>query len=252
MSSDNKETDFGFKKVKASEKEKLVGEIFSSVADKYDFMNDVMSFGIHRYWKARFIENITKPDAKLIDVAGGTGDIAIKFIQQARLKGGVPEAYIVEINYDMLKVGKAKAIDNNILKNITFTQANAEKLPFADNSFDYYTVAFGIRNMTNLSNVLNEAFRVLKPGGKFLCLEFSHVNFPLLKPIYDFYSFNVIPQMGQLVAGDKDSYQYLVESIRKFPKQEEFASIISSSGFKNVKFENLNFGICAIHSAEKL
>ncbi|MCC2646672.1 MAG: Ubiquinone/menaquinone biosynthesis methyltransferase UbiE [Rickettsiaceae bacterium] len=252
MDANNKETDFGFKKIKASEKEKLVGKVFSSVADKYDLMNDVMSLGIHRYWKMRFVEYLTKLDAKIIDVAGGTGDIALKIMQQARSKGASPEVHVVDINYEMLKVGQDKAIDNNILKNISFSQANAEHLPFADNSFDYYTVAFGIRNMTNLDVVLKEAKRVLKPGGKFLCLEFSHVDFPLFKPFYDFYSFNVIPNMGNLIAGDKESYQYLVESIRKFPLQDEFASKISACGFQNARFENLNFGICAIHSAEKI
>ncbi len=252
MGLDNKNTDFGFKKVDYHKKEKLVANVFSSVANKYDLMNDVMSLGIHHYWKAKLIDHMPKLDAKVIDVAGGTGDVAIKFMHKAMSRSLLPEICVVDINYDMLRVGYDKAIDNNILTGLTFTQGNAESLPFADNSFDYYTVAFGIRNMTNLNNVLKEAFRVLKPGGKFICLEFSKVTSPLLRPLYDFYSFKIIPSIGKIIAGDSESYQYLVESIRMFPSQEEFAKLISLCGFEKVTFENLNFGITAIHSAYKL
>lgn len=248
------ETYFGFKKVAVAAKQKLVGQVFSSVASKYDIMNDVMSCRLHHKWKARMIEYIIKPDIKMLDIAGGTGDIAIKFLQNCNDNSTVK---VVDINAEMLHIGQARALDSNILHHISFEQGDAENLSFEDDSFDYYTVAFGIRNMTNISKVLSEAYRVLKPGGVFLCLELfpmanNSILENILKYVYDFYSFNIVPKIGKIIADDENSYQYLIESIRKFPTQEKFAQMITESGFVKTKYENLTFGVCAIHSAYKL
>lgn len=242
-------TFFGFKEVEKSDKAKLVGEVFSSVASKYDVMNDAMSLGIHRLWKDRMIAELNpREGSKLLDVAGGTGDIAFRFLKKAEDSS----VTICDINPDMLGEGKKRAIDKNILNGIEWVCGDAEKLPMEDSSFDYYTIAFGIRNVTNIENALAEAYRVLRPGGRFLCLEFSHVDNPILGKIYDVFSFKLIPQIGKVVAKDEDSYRYLVESIRKFPTQEAFAVMIKRAGFENVEYTDLSGGIVALHSGWKV
>ncbi len=242
-------TFFGFKEVEKTDKAKLVGEVFSSVASKYDIMNDAMSLGVHRLWKDRMISELSPRDgSKLLDVAGGTGDIAFRFLNNTP-NGAVT---VCDINPDMLGEGKKRAIDKNILSGVEWVCGDAEKLPMENSSFDYYTIAFGIRNVTNIENAISEAYRVLKPGGRFLCLEFSHVDNPLLGKIYDIFSFKLIPQIGKVVAKDEASYRYLVESIRKFPTQEKFAGMIKSAGFENVKYTDLSGGIVALHSGWKI
>lgn len=252
---DNNKTHFGFKEVNKNDKSNLVKGIFSNVAKKYDLMNDLMSAGVHRLWKKTMVEEISlsKPNYgyNIIDVAGGTGDIAFKISKKADSLNSQAKIEVVDINQQMLEVGKARAVDLNLFKNLNFTCADGEKLPFEDNSFDYFTIAFGIRNFTNVDLALKEAYRVLKPNGKFVCLEFSKVNDYFLQKFYDIYSFNIIPKIGEIVLKDKDSYQYLVESIRKFPDQEKFKEMISDAGFKNAKFKNLTFGVSAIHSGIK-
>ncbi len=244
-----KKTFFGYKEVEKTDKARLVGEVFSSVAGKYDIMNDAMSLGIHRLWKDRMLNELNpRQGSTLLDVAGGTGDIAFRFLQKA-VKGRVT---VCDINPDMLINGKNRAINKNILHNIEFVCGDAEKLPMPTSSFDYYTIAFGIRNVTNIENALSEAYRVLKPGGRFLCLEFSQVDNPLFSKIYDIFSFNIIPQIGKILTGDAASYRYLVESIRKFPPQEEFAGLIRQAGFANVKYKDLSGGIVALHSGWKV
>ncbi|XP_050045574.1 2-methoxy-6-polyprenyl-1,4-benzoquinol methylase, mitochondrial [Dermacentor andersoni] len=261
-------TNFGYEKVSEHEKAEKVREVFSRVAEKYDLMNDAMSAGIHRLWKDRLISVLGPlPGMQLIDVAGGTGDISTRFIQAVRYQelqandntdadladGSSSQrahAYVVDINREMLEAGKRR---NDLLyPDISWSQGDAEQLPFGDGHFDAYTIAFGIRNVTHIDKVLSEAYRVLKPGGRFLCLEFSQVENPLLRSIYDNYSFQVIPVMGLLLARDWKSYQYLVESIRKFPCQELFKEMIQAAGFREVTYENLMNGVAAIHSGFKL
>jgi demethylmenaquinone methyltransferase/2-methoxy-6-polyprenyl-1,4-benzoquinol methylase len=240
---------FGDKQVEPEEKTELVNNVFHSVAYKYDLMNDLMSAGKHRLWKNRFVRDIRpNNNHKILDVAGGTGDIAFRILKKA------PSARITVYDYsqDMLTEGRKKAIDKGILDSITWSHGNAENLPFEDNSFDIYTISFGLRNVTKIDDALKEAYRVLKPGGKFYCLEFSHVQEPFLANAYDKFSFSFIPLLGQIVAKDRDSYQYLVESIRKFPDQNALLSRILSSGFEKATFSNLSFGVCAIHKAYKL
>ncbi len=243
------ETFFGFKKVKTADKAKMVDEVFSSVASKYDAMNDAMSLGIHRLWKDRFCSMISRSCSKLLDVAGGTGDITIRCH-----KNGVPDITIFDINSEMLTAGRDKIIDKGIVGGINYVQGDAENLPFADEIFDCYTIAFGIRNVTNIDKALGESFRVLKKGGKFLCLEFSKIehDYGILQKAYDFYSFNVIPKIGGFIAGNHDAYQYLSESINKFPDQERFKHMIESAGYSSVTYSNLSLGIAAIHSGYKL
>lgn len=248
----NSQTHFGFKQVNRDEKTNLVKEIFSNVARKYDLMNDLMSVGIHRIWKKKMIEEINLTSgSKIIDLAGGTGDIAFRIARMAKKKNVKCEIDVVDINQEMLDVGKARAIDLNLFSNIKFTCCDGENLCFPDNSFDFFTISFGIRNFTNIDKALLEANRVLKKGGKFICLEFSKVNDYFLQKIYDTYSFNVIPKIGELVLNDKDSYRYLVESIRKFPSQDEFKNMLDAAGFKNTSYKNLTFGVAAIHAGEK-
>ncbi len=243
------ETSFGFKKVSEAEKQPLVRGVFESVASRYDVMNDVMSLGVHRIWKQQFIRKLMpRANTHLLDVAGGTGDIAFRFLDATHNAN----ATLCDINPAMLENGYRRAVDENRLDNLEWVCGNAEALPFPDNHFDYYTIAFGIRNVTHIDVALKEALRVLKPGGKFMCLEFSHVTNPVLKKIYDTYSFHLIPAFGKLVANDKESYQYLVESIRVFPEQEKFASMIEQAGFSNVSYENLTHGVVAIHSGWKI
>ena len=234
---ENNKTHFGFKEVNISQKANLVGQIFSNVAQKYDLMNDVMSIGTHRLWKNSMIKHLDFFDnMKIIDVAGGTGDIAFKIAKIANEKSLNYQIDLVDINPQMLEVGKSRAIDKNLFNNLKFTVADGENLPFADETFDYFTI---------------EAFRVLKKGGKFICLEFSKVEDLFLQKIYDNYSFKIIPKMGKFILKDGESYQYLVESIRKFPDQKTFKKIIEKQGFSNVKYQNLTFGVCAIHYAIK-
>jgi len=247
-----KKTHFGFQSVGEEQKKEKVLSVFHNVADTYDLMNDVMSAGIHRVWKNYFMQKLDPgTSSKLLDVAGGTGDIAFRFLDHVGREG---EASVVvcDINKSMLEVGeeRAKALGYN--KGVTWVEGDGQALPFPDNSFDCYTIAFGIRNVVRVDQALAEAYRVLRPGGRFLCLEFSKVHTPGLDALYDFYSFQVIPPMGKVIAGDWDSYQYLVESIRQFPDQETFARMIRDANFRFVDYENLSFGVAAIHSGFKL
>lgn len=238
-------THFGFKTVREDDKVDMVRGVFNSVASKYDLMNDMMSMGVHRIWKNRMMERL-RPHAgqKLLDVGGGTGDIAFKYMER-----GGDDVTVYDINDEMLAVGRDRAIDKGLLSGIQWMQGNAEELPFEDATFDAYTIAFCIRNVTRIDKALAEARRVLKPGGHFLCLEFSKVVAPGLDKIYDTYSFTLLPKMGELIADDRDSYQYLAESIRRFPDQETFKKMIEDAGFDQVNYENLTGGIACIHSA---
>lgn len=249
---DNK-THFGFKQVNRDEKANLVKEIFSNVAKKYDLMNDLMSAGVHRIWKDKMVKEIefSNSEIRTIDLAGGTGDVAFRIVRKAREKNVKCKVDVVDINQEMLNVGQERAIDNNLFADLKFTCCDGEKLCFDDNSFDFFTIAFGIRNFTNIDAGLSEAYRVLKPGGKFICLEFSKVNDYFLQKIYDAYSFNVIPKIGEVILKDRASYQYLVESIRKFPSQDNFKKMIEIAGFENVSYQNLTFGTAAIHVGYK-
>lgn len=248
------QTHFGFQNVDENKKSSMVKDVFNSVASKYDIMNDFMSGGLHRIWKDKMIKEIKfspNQSYKTLDVAGGTGDIAFRILKKARSENIKINIEVADINEEMLKVGQDRAVDKNLFADLNFKVCDGEKLPYEDNSFDYYTIAFGIRNFTNIQNGLNEAFRVLKSGGRFFCLEFSQVNVLPLAKIYDFYSFKAIPKIGKIVANDEASYQYLVESIRKFPNQENFKKMIEKAGFKNVSYQSLNFGVVAIHTGTK-
>jgi demethylmenaquinone methyltransferase/2-methoxy-6-polyprenyl-1,4-benzoquinol methylase len=243
---------FGFAKVTFEQKRDLVRGVFSSVASKYDIMNDLMSLGVHRLWKDEFVQQITDLNSNILDVASGTGDIAFRIMKRAKLQSMLPKLTLCDINSDMLEVARNRAIDNNILTGLEYVCADAEKLPFADNSFDYYTIAFGIRNIPKIDQALKEAHRVLKSNGKFLCLEFSKIEHDCLKKIYDFYSFNIIPKIGKIIANNEAAYQYLVESINLFPDQDSFGVMLKDAGFSNVNYKNLSFGVTAIHSGDKL
>ena len=238
-------TQFGERPVTPEEKTRLVRDVFDSVADQYDIMNDVMSGGVHRLWKNHLIRRI-RPKAGLhyLDVAGGTGDIAFRIGDKVKNNAKIT---LCDLNWDMLRVGRDRAIDQGKLSNYDWITGNAENLPLEDESVDVYTIAFGLRNVTHIDNALKEAHRVLKPGGRFYCLEFSHVENPAFAALYDKFSFNIIPKMGEIIAKDRDSYQYLVESIRKFPTQENLKDRLSSAGFTKTTYENLTFGIAAIH-----
>lgn len=254
--------DFGFQSIEREEKQNLVRQVFSSVAPSYDIMNDLMSGGLHRLWKDRLVEMLAPfPGMKHIDVAGGTGDVAFRVLramegaeslqngQGSTSRGHVT---IFDINREMLDQGFQKAKNLSLDKSrLEWVEGSAENLPFEENSFDSYTIAFGIRNVTNRDAALSEAFRVLKPGGRFMCLEFSKVIVPGLQHLYDEYSFRIIPEIGRLVAGDAASYKYLVESIRMFPDQETFSTMIKKAGFSMVTYENLTAGVTAIHSGVK-
>lgn len=249
---DSDKINFGFSKVTTKQKRDLVNDVFSSVADKYDLMNDFMSLGVHRIWKDNFVRQIPNLKSSILDVASGSGDIAFRIVKRAQMQNIVPEITLCDINQDMLNVARNRAIDSNLLQGLQYVCADAEKLPFPDNSFDYYTIAFGIRNVPRIDVALKEAHRVLKPMGKFLCLEFSKVENNYLQKLYDFYSFNVIPKIGKMVASNESAYQYLVESINLFPNQDSFAVMLKDAGFARVNYQNLTFGITAIHSAYKL
>eukprot|EP00123_Amoebidium_parasiticum_P012781 comp21571_c0_seq1/m.30140 comp21571_c0_seq1/g.30140 ORF comp21571_c0_seq1/g.30140 comp21571_c0_seq1/m.30140 type:complete len:316 (-) comp21571_c0_seq1:249-1196(-) len=251
-----READFGFRKVKEEEKAQLVGQVFHSVAQSYDLMNDLMSGGVHRLWKDYFVQKLGPlPGTKILDVAGGTGDIAFREVDFMRTASPTHGGSVVvcDINTSMLEVGKQRARERGYRdEEISWVAGDAEKLPFDDNTFDAYTIAFGIRNVTHIDQALSEAYRVLKPGGRFMCLEFSRVNNPVIKTLYDAFSFEIIPVIGELVANDRASYQYLVESIRKFPDQERFLAMMVQAGFKAATFEDLTFGVTAVHSGFKL
>ena len=242
-------THFGFETVPEAEKAIKVQSVFNSVAGKYDIMNDVMSMGIHRIWKEAMMDWLApRPGQKLLDVAGGTGDISFKFLNRA----GSGHATVLDITENMLIAGRKRAEADKMLNSIDWVVGDAMALPFADNSFDVYTISFGIRNVTRPQEALNEAFRVLRPGGRLMVLEFSQIPNDMLQKVYDLYSFNVIPPLGKAITGDRDSYQYLVESIRKFPDQETFLGMLRAAGFENAKYRNLSMGIAALHSGWKL
>ena len=242
-------THFGFETVREDEKAGRVQGVFTSVASKYDIMNDVMSVGIHRIWKEAMMDWLApRAGQKLLDVAGGTGDVSFKFLGRA----GSGHAIVCDITESMLVAGRQRAEAESMSGSLDWVVGDAMALPFEDNTFDVYTISFGIRNVTRPQEALNEAYRVLRPGGRLMVLEFSQVPNPMMQAAYDSYSFNVIPQMGQLIAGDRDSYQYLVESIRKFPNQETFLGMVKTAGFGNAKYRNLSLGIAALHSGWKL
>ncbi len=237
--------DFGYKTVKKTEKQTLVNDIFNSVASKYDLMNDITSLGIHRYWKDDLINWLAPQNTQnLADIAGGTGDIATKF-----LMSGGNSAHVFDINKEMMQVGQKKY---NSFNNLSWTIASAEKIPIANNSFERATMSFGLRNITDRVQSLKEIYRILKPGGRFICLEFSHVENDFLKKFYDFWSFNIMPVIGEKVTGNREAYTYLVESIRNFPTQAELSQMLSEVGFSRVKFRNLSNGIVALHSGWKI
>ena len=242
-------THFGFQTVPETEKASRVQGVFTSVASKYDIMNDVMSVGIHRIWKEAMMDWLApRPGQELLDVAGGTGDISFKFLKRA----GSGHATVLDITENMLIAGRKRAETAQMADNLDWLVGDAMALPFADNSFDVYTISFGIRNVTRPQEALNEAYRVLRPGGRLMVLEFSQIPVPLAQKAYDLYSFNVIPRMGQMIANDRASYQYLVESIRKFPDQETFLSMVQHAGFENTSYRNLSLGIAALHSGWKI
>ena len=239
-----------------AEKASTVRAVFDSVAARYDLMNDLMSGGIHRLWKAEMVARMNpRLGQRLLDVAGGTGDVALRALpllapQAGDAAGG--GAVVCDVNEHMLEIGRARALDRGILFGLEWLAADAEQLPFAARSFDHYTIAFGLRNVTHIEVALAEARRVLKPGGRFLCLEFTPKVTPLLQPLYDLYSFYVVPTLGQVVTGDRDAYTYLVQSIRGFPRQGELAEMIVGAGLEQVRFRNLTGGIAALHSAWRL
>lgn len=247
------EVDFGFRRVRAEEKNLLVRRVFETVAPRYDLMNDLMSGGIHRLWKAEMIRWLNpRPGQSLLDVAGGTGDIAIRFLDRLGDNPGGAAAIVCDVNQAMLETGRNRAIDQGRLRGLTFLCGNAEALPVAARSVELATIAFGLRNVTHIEAALREMHRVLKPGGRFLCLEFSHVSEPFLARLYDAYSFTVLPRLGRIVAGDGEAYRYLAESIRRFPKRDELANLMAAAGFEHIKIRTLSGGIAALHSGWRL
>jgi demethylmenaquinone methyltransferase/2-methoxy-6-polyprenyl-1,4-benzoquinol methylase len=242
-------THFGFKTVDEGEKAGMVHGVFSNVASRYDVMNDVMSMGIHRIWKDAMMDWLAPRDGqRLLDVAGGTGDVAFRFLKRA--PGA--QATVLDMTESMLIEGQKRAEAEQMADKLDWIVGDAMALPFESNSFDVYTISFGIRNVVRIPDALAEAYRVLKPGGRLMVLEFSQLPNDGMQKLYDLYSFNVIPRMGQMIANDRDSYQYLVESIRKFPDQESFAAMIRQAGFEQVKYRNLSMGIAALHSGWKI
>ena len=256
MSANPERTQFGEQTVTPEEKTGKVIGVFDSVASNYDIMNDLMSGGMHRIWKDRFVRMIRpRQGQRFLDVAGGTGDIAFRIqkkLQHSNIPTFQPPITVCDLNPNMLDVGRDRAIDKGWINSFKWVTGNAEDLPFEDNSFDIYTIAFGLRNVTHIDKALAEAARILKPGGRFFCLEFSHVRDPFLAKAYDLYSYNVIPRIGETVAKDRESYQYLVESIRKMPKQEILQDRMNAAGLKDAMFTNLTGGIVAIHRGMKL
>ncbi len=250
MTKDNKTTHFGFQTVAEDQKAGMVQGVFSSVAARYDIMNDLMSGGIHRLWKDAMMDWLApRPGQQLLDVAGGTGDVAFRFLRRA---GATAQATVLDLTEPMLIEGQKRAEAANMAGQLDWVVGDAMALPFPPAGFDVYTISFGIRNVTRIEDALSEAFRVLRPGGRLMVLEFSQIPNDLMQKVYDLYSFNIIPMMGQVVTGDRDSYQYLVESIRRFPDQDRFAEMIRSAGFEQVRYRNLSMGIAALHSGWKL
>jgi demethylmenaquinone methyltransferase / 2-methoxy-6-polyprenyl-1,4-benzoquinol methylase len=251
--SSSQETHFGYRDVPLEDKQGLVDDVFHSVAKRYDLMNDLMSGGLHRPWKNALVTAVNPPKNDrpfaLLDLAGGTGDVAFRVAEA----GGIgTHVTVCDINAEMLAVGRERAEKRGLDAQVTFEQGNAEELPYADRSFDCVTIAFGIRNVPRIDKALAEAHRVLKFGGRFLCLEFSSVDVPGLDKLYELYSFQVIPRVGERVTGDREAYQYLVESIRKFPKPKAFAAMIERTGFRRVSFTPMTGGVVAMHSGWKL
>ena len=245
----DKETHFGFETINENEKAGRVQGVFNSVASKYDVMNDVMSLGVHRIWKDMMMDwRAPQADQKLLDVAGGTGDIAFRFLERSSFG----HATVLDLTSSMLAEGRSRAEAKQMINEIDWVVGDAMNLPFEDNVFDVYTISFGIRNVTRPQEALKEAYRVLKPGGRIMVLEFSQIPVPLGQWFYDRYSFNLIPKMGELIANDRSSYQYLVESIRKFPDQETFLGMVEATGFENAKYRNLSLGIACLHSGWKI
>jgi demethylmenaquinone methyltransferase/2-methoxy-6-polyprenyl-1,4-benzoquinol methylase len=245
----DKTTHFGYQQIPEDEKAGRVRGVFGSVASRYDMMNDAMSLGIHRVWKEAMMDWLApRPGQRLLDVAGGTGDIAFRFLDRA----GEARATVLDLTEAMLAAGRQRAEAGNLGDRLDWVVGDAMALPFDDNSFDVYTISFGIRNVTRPEDALAEAYRVLRPGGRLMVLEFSQVPNALMRQVYDMYSFHVIPRMGQVIARDRDSYQYLVESIRRFPDQEAFLAMIRAAGFGNAKYRNLSMGIACLHSGWKL
>lgn len=241
---------FGEREVPEDEKAGLVRGVFSSVAKNYDLMNDLMSAGVHRLWKDQMVSWLRpRAGSRILDVAGGTGDIAFRMLDRMEGRG---EVVVCDITEDMLRVGRDRAIDKGRLHGVGWVCGDAETLPVKSRSMDAYTIAFGLRNVTHIERALAEAHRVLRPGGRFLCLEFSQVVIPALSELYDLYSYSVLPRLGELVADDRESYQYLVESIRRFPPQDELAAMMKDAGFEKVNYRNLSAGIAAIHSGWRL
>lgn len=248
-------THFGSREVGEGEKPSLVRGVFRSVAGRYDLMNDLMSGGIHRLWKSAMVDWLNpRPGLTLLDTAGGTGDIAFRVLDRLEKQGHGSSGRVVvcDLTAEMLAVGRNRAIDRGLVKGLSWVCGDAERLPLPDRSVTAYTIAFGLRNVTHIERALGEARRVLKPGGHFLCLEFSRVVVPLLADLYDRYSFGVLPAMGAAVAGDRDSYVYLAESIRRFPPQEELAGMLAAAGLGQVRYRNLSGGIAALHSGWRI
>jgi len=247
--------DFGARRVPEEDKAPLMRALFDSVAPRYDLMNDLMSGGVHRSWKSEMVAWLKpRPGQVLLDVAGGTGDIAFRAFPRlaAAQTAPVPSIVVCDASEGMLEVGRARALDQGILTGIEWVCADAERLPVANQKIDLYTIAFGLRNVTRIDAALAEARRVLKPGGRFLCLEFASEIVPLLQPLYDLYSFHIVPLLGRIVTGDREAYAYLVESIRRFPRQNELCDMIARAGLDQVRFRNLTGGVAALHSAWRL
>ncbi len=253
MARGGEQTHFGYESVPLEDKQGRVNDVFRSVARRYDLMNDLMSGGLHRAWKDALVTAVNPPkgahEFAVLDLAGGTGDVAFRIAQAG---GPGTRVTVCDINNGMLDVGRERAAERGLDQSVTFEQGNAEKLDYRNRSFDCVTIAFGIRNVPRIQQALAEAYRVLKIGGRFLCLEFSSVDLPGLEALYELYSFQVIPRIGEMVTGDREAYQYLIESIRKFPKPKPFAAMIETAGFRRVSFTQMTGGVVALHSGWRL
>ena len=247
------EVDFGYRRVPAAEKDALVRGVFETVAHRYDAMNDLMSWGVHRLWKQALVDALApRPGMRILDLAGGTGDVAVRIGGRVRGTGGVPDVVVCDLTPAMVEAGRDRAIDRGQPDGIAWLCGDAQALPLRDRSVDACTIAFGLRNVSLIDRALVEIRRVLRPGGRFLCLEFSRVVVPMLGPLYDRYSFSVLPALGRMVAGDAEAYRYLAESIRRFPDQETLARHMTEAGFARVTWRNLSGGIAALHSGWRI